>query len=114
MEGRGFSRVESLRATSRLHPGSHSATSRVVITEHECWAFGLRKNVKGENVISQMFPRGNAVSGFRSSSSRRGTTLKRKRSVQIVPKVNGEGRELSLRKHCNVCFTFGKTYFGPE
>lgn len=86
MEGRGFSRVESLRATSRLHPGSHSATSRVVIAEDECWAFGLRKNVKGKNVISQMFPRGNAVSGFRSSSSRRGTTLKKEAQRPDRPK----------------------------
>lgn len=72
-------------------------TNRVIIAGDQCWVFGLRKNLQGKNVISQMFPRGNAV--FRIAK------FKRKNGIQIFPKVN-----CLYVKHCSL-FHFGKDIF---
>lgn len=60
----------------------------------------------GKCFISQMFPRGNAV--FRIPK------FKRKNGAQIVPKVNREGRELSLCETLQCLFHFGKDIFLPR
>lgn len=82
-------------------------TNRVIIAEDECWAFGLRKNVQGENVLfHRCFPVEMQCSGFRS--------LKGRTAHRLSQKLTGKAVNCLYVKHCNVCFTLGKTYFCPE